>query len=572
MPGRKRTIIGIGIFFLILPALFWLLEDLAWFRQLRIALQSKAVPTGILNYGEMGAILKELGYVQLVDNDNGRFPRTDDDLDEDQRRLELLPFQKKRHVDEYLYLANPAGRYGLLRQFFPGGLTAKGHWPVLAIRLPEEDLHDPAKGLLMHRDQKGRQWERKTEVLVVRDGEAVFYSSAGLRIHGGKRRLSQYLSDYRLYFRKQIGIEAVPTGTLSDQEMPVRTLVVKNVDWPAGQPMNTPLAFDIAERIGCIVPETSLVELYINGKSIGMAYVTEHLSRRQWNQRFSHQDYVFFKFKGDFLASDEKHYHEKFWPVTTARQDFTMERVAKTIDLDNFSRHVFSWAFNGTTDACQGVGILDPKDPESRLRWINWDMDHSFYDLKAETQDLDRPNWMQEGVGLINDPDGSCDRQVLFTRLVRESEQYRRYFSALVTEILNHRLTEEFLLERVGYYRRMLHEFGRPHREYIAMLGDFVHHRADYLRSEMVKQFQLDGPFSCRVPVAAGLPLLIDGYTYETMYTGRYFKGQKIVLEPAGSVVNIFSHWLVDGKSVPGSRLELPIEDDVNIEAIFNDR
>jgi hypothetical protein len=249
-----------------------------------------------------------------------------------------------------------------------------------------------------------------------------------------------------------------------------------------------------------------------------------------------------------------------------------MERVAKTIDLDNFSRHVFSWAFNGTTDACQGVGILNPKDPGSRLRWINWDMDHSFYDLKAEIQELDRPNWMQEGMGLINDPDGSCDRQVLFARLIRESDPYRRYFSALVTETLNHRLTEEFLLGRVGYYRRMLQEFGLPHREYSAMLEEFMRHRAEFLRGEMMKEFQLDGPFSCRVPVAAGLPLLIDGYKYDTRYTGRYFKGQKIVLEPAGSVGNIFSHWLVDGKKVTGPRLEHPVENDVIIEAIFNGR
>lgn len=367
MAGRKRTIVGTGVFFLVLPALFWLLQEMAWFRQLRLALQSQAVPTGVLNYGEMGAILKDLGYVRLVANDNGRFPRTDGGADGEGRSLELIPFQKKRLVDEYLYLANPAGRFGLLRQFFPGGLTTKGQWPILAIRLPEEDLFDPATGLLTNREQKGRDWERKGEVLIVRDGGPVFYSSVGLRIHGGKRRLSQYLSDYRIYFRKQIGVEAMPVGTLHNQDTPVRTLVVKNTDWPAGQPVNTPLAFDIAERIGCIVPETSLVELYINGRSVGMAYATEHLSRRQWDQQFSHQDYVFYKFKGDVPASDVKQYHEKFWPVTNARQDFTMERVAKTIDLDNFSRQIFSWAFNGTTDFCQGVGFFDPNEDGSRV-------------------------------------------------------------------------------------------------------------------------------------------------------------------------------------------------------------
>ena len=77
MTGRKRTIIGTGVFSLVLPALFWLLQELAWFRQLRLALQSQTVTTGVLNYGEMGAILKDLGYVRLVANDTGRFPITD---------------------------------------------------------------------------------------------------------------------------------------------------------------------------------------------------------------------------------------------------------------------------------------------------------------------------------------------------------------------------------------------------------------------------------------------------------------------------------------------------------------
>ena len=428
MTGRKRTIIGTGVFSLVLPALFWLLQELAWFRQLRLALQSQTVTTGVLNYGEMGAILKDLGYVRLVANDTGRFPITDGGVDGKWRPLELIPFQKKRLVDEYLYLANPAGRYGLLWQFFPGGLTPKGQWPILAIRLPEEDLLDPATGLLTNREQKGREWERKAEVLIVRAGGPVFYSLVGLRIHGGKRRLLQYLPDYRLSFRKRIGVEVMPVETLPNQDTPVRTLVVKNTDWPADHPMNTPLAFDIAERIGCLVPETSLVELYINGKSIGMAYATEHLSRRQWDQRFSRQDTVFYKFKDDVLASDEKRYHEKFWPVTTARQDFTMERMAKNIDLDNFSRHVFSWALNGTTDFCQGVSLFDPNEHGGRLQWINWDMDQSFYDKDSKILGIDRQSWEQEGIELLTRAEGTCDRQILFSRLIRESDAYRRYW------------------------------------------------------------------------------------------------------------------------------------------------
>jgi hypothetical protein len=569
MGGRMR--LDMLVFFLVLPGLFWLLDEMSWFRQLQMALQIQAVPTGVLNYGEMGSILKELGYIRLAGNDESRYPRTDTATYEQQQRIDVISFQKKRRVDEHVYQANPAGRYGILHQFFPHGLIARGRWPVLAIHVQEKDLHDPETGILLHREQQGKGWEREAEVLIVKDGSAVFYSAVGLRVHGGKRRLSQYLSDYRLYFRRQIGVQSLPAGTFSNQEMPVRTLVVKNVDWPVGQPMNTPLAFDISKRIGCLVPETSLVELYINGRSIGMAYVTEHLSRRQWDQRLGHQDYVFFKFKGDFLESDEKRYHKAFWQVATAKQGFLMDSVAKSIDLDNFSRHVFSWVFNGTTDFCQGVGLIDPQEKNARLRWINWDMDQSFYDKDSIILGIDRKNWAQEGFGLISGKDGSCDRQILFSRLIRESEAYRRYFSELVMENLNHRLTPDFLLGRVDFYRQMLEEFGEPHQQYIAMLEEFMHHRGRFLQEEMAKLFNLEGPYSCRV-ISPGQQLLIDGYPYKADYNGRYFKGQSIELEPAGASVRRFSHWLVDGKKVTVPRLEHTIEKGVTIEAVFNSR
>lgn len=87
-----------------------------------------------------------------------------------------------------------------------------------------------------------------------------------------------------------------------------------------------------------------------------------------------------------------------------------------------------------------------------------------------------------------------------------------------------------------------------------------------------MKHFQLEGSYSCRVPVADGLPLVIDGYTYETTYAGRYFKGQMIVLEPADSAADTFSHWLVDGRRITGSRPEHPVENDMIIEAVFNSR
>lgn len=247
-----------------------------------------------------------------------------------------------------------------------------------------------------------------------------------------------------------------------------------------------------------------------------------------------------------------------------------MKKVASSIDLDNFTRHVFSWVFNGTTDACQGVAVMDTADPDAKLRWINWDMNQSYWDRMSELYHVKRENWQQEGLELIYKRNNFCDRSVLFTRLIDESKEYREYYGTVFSEILNHRLTEDFLLERVGYYGEMLASFGDPHEDYVTMLGQFMRNRAEFLRREMVEQLGFVGPFSCLVQLPAGQRILIDGFNYSKPYSGRYFQGQRIELEPAEKVRETFAYWLVDGQKISDLRLFHAITRDTHIEAVFH--
>ncbi|MDP3479826.1 MAG: CotH kinase family protein [Desulfoprunum sp.] len=517
----------------------------------------------------MGEILKQLGYFRLVDNDEKRFFRTDNESTGETEPLELIPFQKKRRVDEYLYKIDDRDP---LQQFFPKGLSQKKNWPILAIKLSNEDLYDSKKGILTHRDKQGRDWERKAEILLIKEGEVLFHSSAGLRVHGGKRRIVKPFQSYRLHFRKKYGISSIPAGLVFENTGPVKTLVVQITDWPAGHPINNPLAYDVSAKMGCIVPETKLVEVYLNGVSAGMAYVTEHLSRRQFDQYFTQKDYLFYKYRGSFTAQDQRLFLRRFWVYANDRKEFSLNKVASSIDIDNFTRHVFSWVFNGATDACQGVGILDTANPDAKLRWINWDMDQSYWDFFAETYHIDRKNWQQTGLELIyKKGENYCDRSVLFTRLIKESREYREYYCTLFSEILNHRLTEDFLLERVNYYRDMLAAYGKPHEEYIEMLTDFMQNRAGFLRQEMVKQLHLAGPYNCTVQIPVGEELLIDGYSYKENYKGYYFEGQKVVLEPAKKHREGFSHWLIDGRKNVSPHLQHVFKNNTTIQAVYQE-
>jgi hypothetical protein len=568
--GSRRVIIQLALVLLLLLAFFYGMEKADFFQPLKRACQTDTVATGVLNYGAMGKILKALGYVDLVDNDGKRFIRTDHGDASAGEDLAVIPFQKKRKVDEYLYKVHPGGKRDRLQHFFPHGLTQKKNWPVLAIKLPPEHLYDRKTGIVANKDKQGRDWERKADVAFIKDGEVVFSSSVGLRVHGGKRRIVKPFQSYRLHFRKKYGSQSIPAGIVLDQPTPIRTLVVQMADWPERQPINNPLAYDISGKMGCIVPSAQLVEVYLNGVSEGMAYITEHLSRRQFDQYYSRKDYVFYKYRGQFTPQDERLFTRHFWVPATDKKTFSMQKVASSIDLDNFTRHVFSWVFSGTTDACQGVAVMDTAGADAKLRWINWDMDQSYWDRMSELYQVKRENWQQEGLELIYKRNNFCDRSVLFTRLIDESREYREYYGRVFSEILNHRLTEDFLLQRVRYYGEMLASFGDPHEDYVAMLGKFMHNRAEFLRREMVEQLGFVGPYTCQVQLPAGQRILIDGFDYSSPYSGRYFQGQRIDLEPAEEGRETFAYWLVDGQKISGLRLSHVIARDTHIEAVFH--
>ncbi len=181
-------LVTIGIYF----------ENNFRFQPLKKSLQGDSISTGILNYGPMGKILKRLDYIELTANDNSRFKENTQDLDD----LELITFQKKRSVNRYLYQATPHTPEYLSRTSLDQHrIKEKPGWPVLSIIANNKYLYDSEIGIIANRDKKGRLWERKAQVSLIENGEIVFSSSAGLRIHGGKRRTIKPYNSFRLHFR-----------------------------------------------------------------------------------------------------------------------------------------------------------------------------------------------------------------------------------------------------------------------------------------------------------------------------------------------------------------------------------
>ncbi len=520
----------------------------------------------MLRYGPMGQILKELHCVSFCKNDYRRFQETDTTKAD----LNTITFQKKRVVDDTLVVARPSGA-NFASSAVAKNATPKKNWPILAINLPEKDLYDSASGIISNRDKKGRDWEKIAEVSYMEEGKLLFETYAGLRMHGGIRlQTKKWKPGFRLYFRKQYGMDSIAPGILlKNTEVPIRTLVLQTTAWPPGYPFNNPLAYDIAKKIGCLVPETRLVELYLNGKSYGMMIAVEHLSRRQWGQRYSSEDYNFYKFRSSNAFVDLKMYTKKLWETVSTPIDGFEETARNNIDLDNLSRHIFSWVYTGTTDFCQGVAFYDPSTPDAKLAWINWDMDHGFWDGHALLDGLDRENWQQSAFGIVYLKKHGCGRTKLFSRLIDESIAYKNEFINLTTMLLNHSLSQDFLQDRVSYYRDMLLFYGTPNPAYIDMLYTFMENRGDFIFTDMQTQFNLDGPYSCTIIAPKNKTFIVDGYTYNTSYSGKYFQSTPITIALLKEA-DRFHHWLINGKKSSTRSLSLHLTQNTTIEYIAN--
>jgi hypothetical protein len=108
---------------------------------------------------------------------------------------------------------------------------------------------------------------------------------------------------FRLYFREDYGTNQFKPGVLfSPEAEPIKRLVV-HYDWPDDTPFTTCLAFDIARRIGCDVPEIKPALLYFNGNPRGIYFISEHVGRKQWESHLKHDRFLFWRYRGE---SDEE--------------------------------------------------------------------------------------------------------------------------------------------------------------------------------------------------------------------------------------------------------------------------
>ena len=428
---------------------------------------------------------------------------------------------------------------------------------LVSIAIDHDDLSHPDYGLLKHPTSRGREWERPAYMSFFADGRLQLATTVGLRMHGGASRVYSRTKSFRVYFRPSYGPPAIPAtvffpaGPRNDVTRVILHNDVRTDQQKRKWQLVNPLAYDIAARLGGIVPRTRPARFYLNGEPQGLYVITEHISDEFLEGRFGHRN---------FSLDDETYRNELFeWARTT--RPLRMEDAEARVDLDNLTSWALTILFCATTDVMtQSPMVHDRRDPDGRVFWITWDLDHSFMDLYNRVPEP----WLLDSYQTI-----LYNRELrswILTRLLARDEPYRQYFARRLAAALNHQLNPVFLQERFGHYREVALRRGVGDEQYLAALERFLQERPRALWDLTVKHLKTEPPVTVEVTAPAGAVVTIDGFRTSLPYSGKYLPGTQFDLhaDEAGAP----NGWVVNGRVERSTRLSFPVSVPVKIRAL----
>ncbi len=550
----KKNLLLFSIFIAI-AAFGALLEGVSSFDTAIKRLRDRELPSPLLNFGRRGQIMKEMGLRFVVPAEEGY-------KDNGAGRISL-DLSKLESRDEWVEAANLAPEKMVSSVIIDKNIVKSG-LPVLSMYINEHDLYDEFTGIYSNPLERGRNWERPSFISYFKNGELIFGTGAGVRIHGGTSRLHP-LKSFRLYFRSVYGREQFKDGELfKGSGDPVKRIVVRKADESFGY-INS-MAYDIARKTGCYAPMTDQVKLYLNGKPHGHGNfeIIEHLSRDYLENHIGHKDFVYYKLKGRKDRPPE--YQRLYEWAKDSRREITYDNVSSVVDIENFINFWITNIFCANSDPYQGIALLNRREKGAKWFWLIWDMDHSFVNYyEPDIKHL----WEQERpVNLVfSDTKKETDpRYFIFRKLIFKDENFRTLFRKRLEEKINYTLTRDYLMSVVNNNSRVCSSFGMNINSMDTLLRDYMDKRPEYVMNMMNRFFKFGDVKKVEFIIPSGRTILVDGFEIKNSFTGLYFHGTQLSLSGKNGVNR---GWVVDGRKVNGNKINLPINGNVEIRPVY---
>lgn len=543
----------------------------------RARFRDQVVPTSLLDYGEKGKILKYLGLVYSVRNEQAH-SAVDAFSWDPQDRL----FKRKRQQSEYTYLANPGNVFQLPSTAIIEPDSFRDNWTLVSLAMDEPALKGLNTGIVANPTRRGKKWERRATVSYFNHSKLEFAANTGVRVHGTKRTTQFSINNldqsYRLYFRNDYGVPEVPKGVVFDGGQGIRRLVIKKQRLFAGE-----LSFDVAHRLGAEISYYKPIIFYLNGKRMGIRTLFEQPSEPQWVNRLGHEDLYFFKHKDDTSADSKLAFGKLARWFYDNRAEIGLNMASQYVDIRNLTRNLFTFMFCGTNDWYRAAAVLDRAKENAKWRWIIGEMDGSF--VGGQHTSMNNP-WEKKALTQVVVGDSETRlwqathrdfRSLLFESLMNNDALYRDYFLRTVTDVLNHELTPEFFSKRFEFYDGLIDTYkdAIPEKDIrqFQLIKDFARHRARFIRRSLQDQFSrtrfnLGKVYTVSVvSPEKGTEYVVDDYPVQNSYSGKYFEGQRITIRTLGKSTP--KGWLVNGEIIPIDVLDIAVRSDMEVKPLL---
>ncbi len=544
----RSPLTAAGVLLAALAVAAALLERDPRWQRLREVARARSVPGAAVGSTRFARALGSLGLLHAIPR--GRRPDTP--------AASLGPIPARRgSTPDQLALGRPRGNHLLTSYRLDGAELAK-RAPVVSLLMPPDDLKEIQSATFL----RGRESERAAYVGFFENGGLTLGNGAGVRIHGGRSRDRRSWLSYRLTARRRHGAPTFSPAPFpgtpglrpelpgaqrphSRQPDPKRLVLRANRGVDRHGHMwhfSSPVAMDIARRVGVPTPRSRPVALYLNGGYEGVYELSDYLGRELIEARYGIEELVLVRTKRNRHEGDrtrvregpEQPYEELLERIRNLENGLSQDRAGDWVDLENLYRWVVSVSFLDTRDAFQGALVRDLANPSARWFWIAWDLEISF----GVSRNLPQ-SWRQNSLAYMFRTNRRDPRRWLFQWLMKSAEQRRR-FATLAVDALNHRIDADFLEQRLDFYRGQAELFGLEDRVFLDELADYLRNRPGAYREHLGSSFELGPSHRVRVTGPPGSWLEIDGYATELPWQGEYFDGMTVRLAgPPGTVLSI---------------------------------
>ncbi|OUR71080.1 hypothetical protein A9Q78_10695 [Methylophaga sp. 41_12_T18] len=331
---------------------------------------------------------------------------------------------------------------------------------VASLTISNSNLYGARHGLLSNATKKGLAWERPGLFTFYHDGELVFQSRVGVRIHGGEysRRVDSDSLGFRLYFRPGFGSDNISAakvwpevpGSISSMVMKISTNNLRNA-------MN----MEISRRAGAMAPHVAPAQFFMNGQAWHQDTVLlmEHISRDFLDKHYGHSDFVFHRYKNDDTKYSPGPYLDLLTQLKDRQSRLTFSELAQEVDVNTLFAQYATNMLAEIYDSFQGGILLDKRTVNAKWTFVSWDMEGGFRSSWGCQMTVDQcPENMKGYFKHLGNKWGLL-RESIWQRF-RSDDEFRRAFTHYLAQLFRHQITDKWITDLTKHYRKIAQSNG----------------------------------------------------------------------------------------------------------------